>query len=77
MVFWPSFLQNIPDLILITLFSNGMGIIVLLLAPFVLPHLLPNPKDQFDRSPDEREALSTFLEYLFITSWFSEFFRLA
>lgn len=66
-----SNLQNIPDLILLTLFSNGMSIILLFVAPFVLPSVLPDP-DDLRLSHEERENLHAFLDHLFIGSWLSE-----
>lgn len=64
--------QNIPDLMLLTLLSCGMGIITLLVAPFVLPSLAPDPDDAY-RSPEEREALHAVLDNLFIICWIGEF----
>lgn len=46
-----------------------MGIILLFVAPFVLPSILPHP-DELYSSPEQREALRLFLDSLFFTCWF-------
>lgn len=58
-------MQNIPDLILLTLLSSGLGMILLLVAPLVLPSLLPDPDDP-NLDDTVSKDLRNLLDYLWI-----------
>lgn len=45
-----------------------MGILLLFVAPFILPSILPNPDDLYS-SPERRDALRSFLDTLFMFCW--------